>query len=65
MKIGEILIRRHLLSPQQVEQILVEQQLNSKQIGELLIERHLISAMDLAVALQEQRWRRNGHWVIS
>lgn len=64
MKLGEILIRRRLMSPKQVEQILAEQQLHPKQMGELLIKHHLISTTDLTVALQEQQWRKNGYWVI-
>ncbi|NJP08494.1 MAG: hypothetical protein HC866_02615 [Leptolyngbyaceae cyanobacterium RU_5_1] len=64
MKLGEILLRRKLISQQQLNEVLTEQQLNCKPLGELLVEHSAISKQDLEVSLQEQKWRKNGFWVI-
>lgn len=65
MKLGEILIRRRIVSPQQIEQVLNQQLIHSQLLGELLIDFEVISREDLTAALQEQRWRREGFWVIN
>lgn len=64
MPLGEILLRRKTISPEQLEQILAEQHENPKHLGTLLLEHTLISQSELTSSLQEQYWRRNGYWVI-
>jgi hypothetical protein len=64
MKLGEILVSRRLLTVEQLEAVLEQQQIANKKLGELLLEFGLISPEALQRALQEQYWRRNGYWVI-
>lgn len=64
MKLGEILLRKHLVESSQIKSALIKQQSSSYKIGELLIQQNLISQQDLEEALKEQYWRRNGFWVI-
>ena len=64
MKIGEILLRKKLLSGQQLSKLLIEQQSASRKLGELLLEHGIISEADLAIVLQEQQWRKDGFWII-
>ena len=65
-RLGQILVRKGLLSAAQLEQILnVQHQYSlSQRLGELLIEYGCISIPDLESALQEQFWRQNGFWII-
>jgi hypothetical protein len=64
MKIGEILLRKKLLSGQQLSNLLIEQQSVSRKLGELLLDKRIISETDLVMILQEQQWRRKGFWII-
>jgi hypothetical protein len=64
LKLGEVLIQRRLIAPEQLQHILEIQSTYSKQIGELLVERSLISPEDLTTALKEQYWRDHGYWII-
>ncbi len=64
MLLGEILIRKKLISFQQLNSILTRQQKNKKKLGEFLLDLALISAEELEKALQEQYWRKQGYWVI-
>lgn len=64
MKLGEILIRKKLVSQEQLEPIIIKQSQTRKRLGEILLERSLISPDDLMTALREQYWRNNGFWVI-
>lgn len=64
MKLGQILIRKQIISLQQLEKTVDKQPIEQKKIGELLIAEKLISSQDLELALKEQYWRRNGFWVI-
>ncbi len=64
MLLGEILIRKNLISCQQLNSILTQQQTTKKKLGESLLEDGLISAEELEKALQEQYWRQHGYWVI-
>ena len=65
MKLGEILIRKRLISPQQLDQAIEQQPFTRRKLGEQLLEKQLISQADLSTALQEQYWRRHGFWVIA
>ena len=64
MKLGEILLNKKLLTPEQLDSLLPQQPETGKKLGELLREQQWISSEDLERALQEQYWRRNGYWVI-
>ncbi|NJR60513.1 MAG: hypothetical protein HC769_17755 [Cyanobacteria bacterium CRU_2_1] len=64
MKLGELLVRKRLISQAQLEQSLAWQASNHQMLGDLLLEQSLISPDDLCKALQEQYWRNNGFWVI-
>lgn len=64
MKIGEILIRRGLITQVQLDHILQSQRNNARLLGELLLENHWVAGDDLQNALQEQQWRAEGLWVI-
>ncbi|WP_254175310.1 hypothetical protein [Planktothrix pseudagardhii] len=65
MKLGEILLKRKLISQHQLEVTLFQQRTDSKRIGELLLEKGCISEKDLTTALKEQQWRHQGFWVIN
>ena len=64
MLLGEILIRKKLLTSNQLNSILTQQKKNHKKLGEFLLNLELISTEELEKALQEQYWRNNGYWVI-
>lgn len=66
MQLGQILLRKQLVSVQQLEQVLREQTATQKQkrLGELLLEHAMISPEELTLTLLEQQWRRRGYWVI-
>lgn len=64
MKIGEILLRKKLVSPNQLNRAIGKQGETRQKLGEVLLEDSLISSDDLDMALKEQYWRKNGFWVI-
>lgn len=64
MLLGEILVRQHLISSEQLNRILKKQKKTKKQLGKLLLDLKIISQNELETALQEQYWRKNGYWVI-
>ena len=64
MLLGEILIQKKLISRQQLNFVLTQQQKKQKKLGELLLNLSFISAEELEKALQEQYWRKHGYWVI-
>ena len=64
MKLGQILIRKRLISPSQLEQTLTLQSEYSQKLGQLLVGQGLIREEDLQRAIREQTWRQNGFWVI-
>lgn len=64
MQLGELLVRKNLISQEQLSQALALQEATHRKLGELLIERSLISADSLTTVLREQYWRNNGYWVI-
>lgn len=63
-KLGEILLRKQLISLSELEQALLLQNSCYQQLGEILLRQGLIQESDLTKALQEQYWRRNGYWII-
>ncbi|NES73864.1 MAG: hypothetical protein F6K24_56130 [Okeania sp. SIO2D1] len=64
MKIGEILIRRQLISQVQLNQAIDIQTSLYMKLGELLMFQGLIQPQNLEEALKEQYWRQNGYWII-
>ncbi|WP_019500593.1 hypothetical protein [Pseudanabaena sp. PCC 6802] len=66
MKLGEILVRKGLISPLQLENAVAMQNKNGKhqKLGELLMFQGLISKNQLNDSLLEQQWRQQGLWVI-
>lgn len=64
MKLGQILIKKRLISPQDLHQTVQLQSQFTFPLGVLLQQQGLISDHDLHQALQEQTWRRKGYWVI-
>ncbi|MGD1717638.1 hypothetical protein [Hydrocoleum sp. CS-953] len=64
MKIGEILVRRQLISQVKLNQAINVQTLLHLKLGELLVFLGWIQPKNLAEALKEQYWRQNGYWVI-
>ncbi|ERT05622.1 hypothetical protein M595_4402 [Lyngbya aestuarii BL J] len=64
MKLGEILLKKKLISSTQLEQALNLQCLYSEKLGELLINKGWLQSHDLDQALREQHWRQQGFWVI-
>ncbi len=53
-KLGEILIKSHLVSPEQLSRALEVQRGTNKRVGEVLIELGLITELDIAQALSRQ-----------
>jgi hypothetical protein len=64
MKLGEILLKKKLISSTQLEQALNLQCLYSDKLGKLLIDKGWLQPHDLDQALREQHWREQGLWVI-
>jgi hypothetical protein len=64
MKLGQILIKKRLISPQDLQQTVQRQSQSTFPLGVLLQQQGLITNDDLHRALQEQTWRRKGYWVI-
>ncbi len=62
--IGDILLKRQLITPAQLKCALSQQTIQERRLGEILIDLGLISPNELENALQEQYWRRNGFWVL-
>ncbi|NEQ75215.1 MAG: hypothetical protein F6K24_23305 [Okeania sp. SIO2D1] len=66
MKIGEILIRRQLISSAQLKEVIEIQTASSQKLGELMMFKDWIwiEKKDLEAALKKQYWRKNGYWII-
>ncbi|MEG3438379.1 hypothetical protein V0288_14710 [Pannus brasiliensis CCIBt3594] len=64
MRLGEILVKNHAISSEQLAEGIRLQESQSKRLGEILIERGLVPEEEIESALQEQYWRRNGFWVL-
>lgn len=64
MLLNQILIRKRLVSQNQIEQVAETRQLEDRKLGELLLTKGLIKSQDLEEAFREQYWRQNGFWVI-
>ena len=64
MKIGQILVRKGLISSTQLEQAITVQEVCNLKLGELLVTEGWIQTTDVEQALLEQKWRQKGLWVI-
>jgi hypothetical protein len=66
MKLGQILVRKGLISEIQLEKAVELQSRNTqpKKLGELLMFQGLINSRQLNESLLEQQWRHQGLWVI-
>ena len=64
MKLGQILVRKGLISLNQLQEILQIQSIFNQKIREILRAKGLINPVDLQAALKEQYWRIHGFWVI-
>src|ERR671935_1216493 len=53
-RIGEILLAKGLLTREQLQEVLAEQEQTGQRFGEMLLERGLVSRLALASALAEQ-----------
>lgn len=60
MKLGQILLRKQLISETALLEILNTKMASKNRLGEVLINRKLITESQLQEALQEQYWRRHG-----
>src|SRR6476660_5738063 len=63
-RLGDIVVERNMVTPQQLEQALEEQRVNGGKLGETLVELGFITRVELAGAISEQwddlRRRRGG-----
>lgn len=64
MLLGQILLRKKLISPSQLEQAIRLQEWTRNKLGELLLQEGFLAQDQLELALKEQYWRENGYWVI-
>ncbi|MDJ0707783.1 MAG: hypothetical protein QNJ46_31295 [Leptolyngbyaceae cyanobacterium MO_188.B28] len=64
MKLGEILVRKRLLSQSQLDCFIIIQSSTHQKLGELLVDHGVIDSPALEQALDEQNWRSRGLWVI-
>jgi type IV pilus assembly protein PilB len=53
-RLGEILLNEHLITPQQLEQAMAQQQLEGGRLGSILIKLGWVTEVDIARALGEQ-----------
>ncbi|WP_040655670.1 hypothetical protein [Rubidibacter lacunae] len=64
MKLGQILLRRKVLTAEQLQDLIEQQSRTRLHLGALAIANGYISSTDLQHALCEQHWRDHGSWVI-
>jgi hypothetical protein len=64
MKLGQILLRKHIIAPQQLEEAIREQDAYPLKLGEILIQKGWLAPQALQEALKEQNWRKKGFWII-
>ena len=64
MKLGEILVRKRLLSQSQLDRIIIGQTSTNQKLGELLVDQGFIDHQTLEQAPSEQTWRSHDFWVI-
>lgn len=62
-KLGSLLLNKELISPQELNNSLTDQEKIGKKLGEILVEKALISGSLLELVLKEQSWRKQGLWL--
>ena len=65
MKLGEILIRRNVINPDQINQAIQIQQTVHQKLGKILIDCYYLDSDVLERSLQEQYWRSKNKWIIN
>ncbi len=64
MQLGQILLSKKWISPDQLEKTIDLQVVERRKLGELLMKQGYIAHEQLENALIEQYWRMKGFWVI-
>jgi hypothetical protein len=64
MQLGQILLRRKAIAPDQLEEAIRQQNTYPLKLGEILIQKGWLAPQELQEALQEQNWRKKGFWII-
>jgi len=57
IKVGEVLLQKGLITPDQLQDALVTQRSSHKKLGEILVQQGVITAWQVRLALNEQLWR--------
>jgi murein DD-endopeptidase MepM/ murein hydrolase activator NlpD len=60
VRVGDVLVRKGLITPEDLAQALLQQQDTPLKLGEVLIQKGLLSRHQLQTVLAEQRWRNWG-----
>lgn len=62
--LGELLVRKKVISRDQLREFLALQNQTKKKLGEVILEQGILSPRQLSLLLKEQEWRNLGYWVI-
>lgn len=57
IKVGEVLLQKGLITPDQLQEALVTQRSSRQKLGEVLVQQGVITAWQVRLALNEQVWR--------
>ena len=62
VRVGEVLLKRGIVSQEQLSQALTEQRVSKLKLGEILIKQGLVTRYQLRHALSQQRWH---NWTVT
>jgi hypothetical protein len=62
--LGELLVKKKVLTRSQLRECLAMQRQTQQKLGEIILQKRLLSPRQLNVMLKEQHWRNFGYWVI-
>ncbi|PSB04822.1 hypothetical protein [Merismopedia glauca] len=62
--LGELLVRKKVITRSQLRECLAVQRQTKQKLGEIILEKRLLSAQEISLILKEQHWRNLGYWVI-
>jgi UDP-glucose 4-epimerase len=62
--IGELLVRKRVITRSQLRECLAIQRQTKQKLGQIILEKRLLSPKELSLFLKEQHWRNFGYWVI-
>ena len=62
VRVGEVLLKRGIVSQEQLSQALTEQRVSRLKLGEILIKQGLVTRYQLRHALNQQRWH---NWTVT